>query len=552
MLNYLTHKLMAWLSNYSMQREEVVGVDITPGYIRVAQLENADKKWTLSKLSYKKIEGQETAASIHESRELYVERLKSAIQSAKVTTSNAALSIPVSNAIVQVVTLPLMTDEELKGAIETDSLWENVIQMAEELDDYSIFWQVIRRNTAENKMELLFVASKVADVNFYADIVRDAGLTPVILNVRCFALKNALEIQGSRLGRDRPIAIIEVGAHENYVMVLHEDAPFISGIFVSDADKTALADPQLNSERCSHITDRLAMQVRQTLSTFESKFGGVQVTEAQLITTAPNYEIVRDGLMQSLRGITVGLFDPLHNLRVPQHLSEKVAAEPNPSVFASCLGLASRKLDVFGYYQYVSGAGASSINLLPDWDRVRSSQKRKLMAKFAGAGALLVLVAGLAYATILQHEAQATLAQGATEYDQLNARKQGLLQQIAAANKQRHQFGGLLEASKGLSSNSAEMYDLLLDVTRKIPEGVWLESMTYSGEREVQVAGKSVSDQNILQFIAQLNTSEFIARASLNTMTLAVQSGREIKKFDLTATLKPLEPADAKDGGAAK
>lgn len=551
MLNYITNKLMAWLSRYSMQREEVVGVDITPGYIRVAQLDNTDKKWTLSKLSYKKIEGQPLGASIEDARALYVERLKAAIQGAKITTSNAALSIPVSNAIVQVVTLPLMTDEELKGAIATDSLWENAVQLADQLDDYSIYWQVIRRNSAENKMELLFVASKIADVNFYADIVRDAGLTPVILNVRCFALKNALELQASRRDAKQPVAFVEVGPHENYVMVLHDDAPFINGIFVADADKQSLADPQLSAERCAHVTDRLAMQVRQTLATYEAKFGGTPVSEIQLITTAPSHATVIEGLARALSGIKVNLFDPMSKLRIPQNLSEKVSAESNASVFASSLGLASRKLDVFGYYQYVSGVGGSSINLLPEWDRVRASQKRKVLAKIAGLLAIVVAIAGVSYASFAQYEERVAYEQKAAEFDRMDAQKKQLVGDIASINQKTRRYGGLLEASQSLSANSGQMYDVLVDLTRKIPEGVWLESLTYSGGKEILVAGKSVSDQNILQFIAQLNASTYISRASLNTMTLFVQSGREIKKFELSATLKPQsESSTRKEEGA--
>ena len=41
---------------------------------------------------------------------------------AKITTKNVALSIPVTSAIIRVVTSPLMTDDELQKAIETDSL----------------------------------------------------------------------------------------------------------------------------------------------------------------------------------------------------------------------------------------------------------------------------------------------------------------------------------------------------------------------------------------------------------------------------------------------
>ena len=58
----------------------------------------------------------------------YGEQLQIALQKSKIQTPNAAIAIPVTSAIIRVVTAPLMTDEELGKAIDTDSLWENLVQ----------------------------------------------------------------------------------------------------------------------------------------------------------------------------------------------------------------------------------------------------------------------------------------------------------------------------------------------------------------------------------------------------------------------------------------
>ena len=80
--------------------------------------------------------------------------LSIAIQKSKIKTPNAAIAIPVTSAIIRVVTAPLMKDEELQKAIETNSLWENLVQLTDNLDDYSIFHQVINRNQKENTMDI--------------------------------------------------------------------------------------------------------------------------------------------------------------------------------------------------------------------------------------------------------------------------------------------------------------------------------------------------------------------------------------------------------------
>ena len=49
--------ILNYLSKLTVEQEDVVGVDISPSCIRVAQLESSKKKWTLTKLGYKYIDG---------------------------------------------------------------------------------------------------------------------------------------------------------------------------------------------------------------------------------------------------------------------------------------------------------------------------------------------------------------------------------------------------------------------------------------------------------------------------------------------------------------
>ena len=69
-------------------------------------------------------------------------------------------------------------------------------------------------------MDVLFVASKLSDVNAYIDIVSQAGLQPVVLDVKCFALRNAFETMALPNISKKPMAILEIGSHENYLLVL--------------------------------------------------------------------------------------------------------------------------------------------------------------------------------------------------------------------------------------------------------------------------------------------------------------------------------------------
>ena len=165
----------------------------------------------------------------------FQKNLKLAIQKYKISSPNVAISIPVTSAIIRVVTAPLMKDEELSKAIETNSLWENLVQLTDNLDDYSIFHQVINRNQKDNTMDILFVASKFTDINSYTSIIKNAGLNPVIIDVKCFALKSAVDQSNqitNKVEDANLTAVLEFGLDENYLMILYDNNPIITDIFI--------------------------------------------------------------------------------------------------------------------------------------------------------------------------------------------------------------------------------------------------------------------------------------------------------------------------------
>ena len=182
------------LGKSSAKGEEIVGVDLSTTEIRLAQISsNKANQWVLEKFYVHKYEGIPEGGTVLEHPDKVADELKLALQKSKISTSNAAIAIPVTSAIIRVVTSPLMTDEELNNAVKTDSLWENLVQLTDNLDDYSIFHQVINRDTTANTMDILFVASKLADINSYTDIIKKGGMNAVIIDVKCFALKSAVD-----------------------------------------------------------------------------------------------------------------------------------------------------------------------------------------------------------------------------------------------------------------------------------------------------------------------------------------------------------------------
>ena len=263
------------LGKSAVKGEEIVGVELTPTEIRLAQLSsNKSNQWVLDKFFVHPISGLPDNATVLDNPDKIGEELQIALQKSKVTTTNAAIAIPVTSAIIRVVTAPLMTDEELKKAIDTDSLWENLVQLTDNLNDYSIFHQVINRDKTGNTMDILFVASKLSDINGYTSIIKKGGLNAVIIDVKCFALKSAVDQMNQLSGSiedSNLTAVLEFGLDENYVMILYDNNPIITDIFIRSQDRSTLQKSD-NQEEMDALVRRYITQVKQAVQDFETKY----------------------------------------------------------------------------------------------------------------------------------------------------------------------------------------------------------------------------------------------------------------------------------------
>jgi len=545
MLKKILKSIVGYLSKLTVEQEDVVGVDITPNCIRVAQLSSVKKKWTLSKVGYKYIDGGSNT-SIIENPDTYVNKLVQLITATKVKTKSAAVSIPVSSAIIKVVPLPLMTDEELKVAVASDSLWENAVQLADNLDEYSIFWQVLKRDTAENQMHLLFVASKLDDIDNYLNIVRQAGLNPVVVDVRCFATRNALALRTDLTKSDSPVAIIEFGAFENYILILHKDSPFISDIYLSEKDRNTLMDQNSTDEQIKGISTRFSMQVAQMISSYTAKYKTQPIDNLLISSSMPNIDRTVVNFNEALPKINVEVFDSLLNVEVPENLKEKSTAELNSSIFSSALGLATRKLDVFGYYEYVTGT--NNINLLPNRESVKSQEKMKFLSRW-GVVLFAVIAVSFGIWNFLVSGSEVDRVDSLmVEYNELEPIRSEKQMTLSDLNFKKESLETTLDATSNLTSNQGFMYSVLVGINSAIPgSSLRLTKIDYSGGDEIQIEGISSNDGNILAFIDNLSVVDVIEKASLSTMSVKTVSNQSVKSFVIKVILIEQQTIDSRE-----
>ena len=525
----------------SVQGEEVIGVELTNKEIRLAQINtNKSNQWVLDKFYSHPIEIPDES-SVLENAEKVTTELSLALQKSKIDVNNVAISIPVTSAIIRVVTSPLMKEEELQKAIETNSLWENLVQLTDNLDDYSIFHQVINRNEKDNTMDILFVASKLADINSYVSIVKNSGLNPVIIDVKCFALKSAVDQinQISNKTEDANLtAVLEFGLDENYLMILYDNNPIITDIFLRGQDRKILLESE-DVEEKEALVRRYVTQVKQAVQDFETKYEK-RIRNIKVVSDLKNVEEYLSFFRKVLMNVGFNLFDPIEGLKVPQQFEQQINLE-NRSYLATPVGLAFRKLDVFGYYKFVTAA--KNINLLPNRKSMFQQKKMKAISSFAfkglagGIAALYLVLFSLSFWNIHSYNKK---LKDYSNVVKVHKQKSAELKKVS---KELQLIETTLKLSSTLKSNKELTYRILAQIASSVPARLKFDQVDYNGGRMITIQGIAASDQDILKFIDNLGKQELVEQASLSSMRLprTTQGGVTMKGFRVFVKIKKVK-----------
>ena len=538
--NFLTKFIKERLGKSSAAKgEDVVGVDLTANEIRLAQISsNKSNQWVLEKFYIHKFDGIPEGSSVLENQDKVADELKVALQKSKISTTNAAIAIPVTSAIIRVVTSPLMTDEELNNAVKTDSLWENLVQLTDNLEDYSIFHQVINRNTKDNTMDILFVASKLADINSYTDIINKSGLNAVIIDVKCFAIKSAVDqinqISGT-IEDTNLTAVLEFGLDENYVMILYENNPIITDIFIRGQDRKTLTESK-NQEEMDALVRRYITQVKQAIQDFETKYEK-RIRNLKVTSNLPNVETYLGSFRKSLVNTGFNLFNPFDGIKIPAQ-NENELNISNKSFLSTVVGLAFRKLDVFGYYKFVTAV--KNINLLPNRDTMIQKKRTKAFSDFAFKGA--VAAVGIIYFVLFGFSFWqiSSLNKKIADFDDVVKQHEETQVILKKVKNEHAKLNTSLKLSKSLKSNKVINFRVLAQIASSVPKRVRFTNLDYNGSNMVVIKGLAFSDQDILKLINNLNEKKLISQASLASMTLPTSKNageNSLKGFTITCIL---------------
>lgn len=206
----------------SFGKKSVLGLDIGSNSVKAVEImmKGKDKGFELRSLGIAPMPAEAIVQGAFLNSSAIVEAIQEAIQAGRIKSKDVAAAVAGHSVIVKKVNLPAMTREELEDQIQ----WEAEQYIPFDVNEVNLDFQILETSEGEGQMDVLLVAAKKDLIDDYCQVISEAGLNPVAIDVAAFAVENAYEVN-YELEPQGVVAIVNIGAQVVNINVVQDGIP---------------------------------------------------------------------------------------------------------------------------------------------------------------------------------------------------------------------------------------------------------------------------------------------------------------------------------------
>jgi type IV pilus assembly protein PilM len=191
-------------------KRQLVGLDIGSSGIKLVQLKENRGRYVLQKFGFKPLEPEVIVDGTVMDEGRVVSAIKELFDELNVKVKQVAVSISGHAVIIKKISLPPMPDDELEGQVKLAA--EQYIPF--DINEVNIDFHVLpptEGEAGEGEMSVILVAAKKDKINELTELVKGAGLLPMVMDVDAFAIENMHAINYP-MAQEETTALVNVGA----------------------------------------------------------------------------------------------------------------------------------------------------------------------------------------------------------------------------------------------------------------------------------------------------------------------------------------------------
>ncbi|UCF06150.1 MAG: type IV pilus assembly protein PilM [bacterium] len=205
------------------KKTSTVGLDIGSSMIKIVEIDHSGDGPTIVRFGLNRLLPEAIVEGEIMDRDLVIDGIKGCVEQAGITTNEVVSAVSGRAVIVKKVVMDKMASEDAQEAI----FWEAEQHVPFDIDDVCLDFQILKEDIGANQMEVLLVAAKKDMVTVHASLIRDAGLTPTIIDVDSFAVQNCFEVNKGGLEEqgNAVIGLLNIGSDVTNINIIQNKSP---------------------------------------------------------------------------------------------------------------------------------------------------------------------------------------------------------------------------------------------------------------------------------------------------------------------------------------
>ena len=157
-------------------------------------------------------------------RQLVIDAIGNLLETRDIKSKSVVASVSGRAVIVKKITMNRLSPDDAQQAV----YWEAEQHVPYDINDVSLDFEILGPAPNDPKqMQVLLVAAKKDMVTAFADLIREAGLQPMVVDMDAFATQNALEANYD-FAPEEVVAILNVGAEITNVNIVQAGVPYFT------------------------------------------------------------------------------------------------------------------------------------------------------------------------------------------------------------------------------------------------------------------------------------------------------------------------------------
>lgn len=354
------------LSIFNPKARPLIGVDISSFAVKMVELADAGKgELRIERYAIEPLPKDAVVDGNIANLEVVTDTVVRCWNRMGTTTRYIALALPTAAVITKKITLPAnLREQEMEVQVETEA--NQYIPFA--LDEVNLDFQVVGpAPSGADEVEVLIAASRKEKVEDRVACVEAASLKPLVMDVESYAAQAAFELVEKQFpadGKDRIIALVDVGSNVMNVAMMQDDQPVYTreqafggaqltqdimrtyGMSFEEAEiakRNGSLPENYEAELLRPFLESMALEVSRALQFFFSSTPHSHVDRIVLSGGCAILNGVEDLVAERCQ-IPTAIANPFAGMAASSRVRAKQLAADAPSLMVAC-GLALRRFD---------------------------------------------------------------------------------------------------------------------------------------------------------------------------------------------------------------